>query len=63
MWWRYGLTTAEESRPMVGAKCPKHNAISTNLLEFMGMMITAYMMVVQSDHSNINCGIARSYAR
>ena len=54
VWWRYDLTTEEQSRSVVGAKCAKHNAISINLLELLGMVMTAYVMVVQeSDHSNI----------
>ena len=43
-----------KNRSVVGAKCAKHNAISINLLGLLGMVITAYVMVVQeSDHSNI----------
>ena len=54
VWWRYDLTTEEKSRSVVGAKCAKHSAISFNLLELLGMVITAYVIVVQeSDHSNI----------
>ena len=54
MWWRYDLTTEEKSRSVVGAKCAKHSAISFHLLELLGMVITADVIVVQeSDHSNI----------
>ena len=43
-----------KNRSVVGAKCAKHNAISINLLGLLGMVITAYVMVVQeSDHSDI----------
>ena len=27
VWWRYDLTTEENSRSMMGAKCPKRDAI------------------------------------
>ena len=46
----------ERSRPEVlGVKCAKqNNSISFNLFEPLGMVMTAYVMVVQeSDHSNV----------
>ena len=53
MRWRYDLTTEEKRRSMGGAKCAKHNAISINLFKLLAMVITAYVMVQKSDHSNI----------
>lgn len=39
---------------MAGAKGAKHHAISTNILQQLGMVMIAYVVVVQkSNHSNL----------
>lgn len=56
MWWRHDLSPEELNRSTGTQQCDRKSAISTKLLELLGMLITPWVMVVvagdRSEHDN-----------
>ncbi|CAM9528018.1 unnamed protein product, partial [Sphacelaria rigidula] len=46
IWWRYDLTPDEIARTQATWHGPQHNAIDINLLELLGMVMTAWTMTI-----------------